>query len=510
MAGERWPSGAQYVSAVQDPAACFSDQTLRRGRPREGLLGLPASASGQNAIVFPIRTGPREVAVRCFTTAQSDGRARYDALSRHLDTHSCPAMTRARWLQNGITVSDRSWPVVEMEWVSGKPFQEFVADHLDDPDTLTSLAEQWLKLARSLNRAQIAHGDLQHGNVLVNDRLRLRLVDFDGVWIPGIAERPPMEVGHPNYQHPERIERATWGRAIDAFSAMVIYASLRALAAEPDLWRFHTGENLILSAADFKSPGGTAIWAALAKSSDHEVADLADVLAELCRTTVMIDTTVDELIKHGVPDAPAYQSRRQSEPAASVRAVEQIPAHWEPVPPRAATIATPRPGLGRAAFLMFLILSLVAIGAAIAANTGSKGSDRRQANGTQVVEDDRSSQASATPHPVPTAPTDFYIEIFYCTTTSCNVRAHWTDNSTNETAWVIYVRGADGQLTEYVSQTTPQTGPTIGPRGEIATGWYTCFRVAARSDRGDESPQSDPPACTPPGGLNANSSGNFR
>ena len=54
-----------------------------------------------------------------------------------------------------------------------------------------------------MQRAEFAHGDLQHGNVLVDQEGQLRLVDFDSVWIPQLQGQPaPTESGHPNYQPP--------------------------------------------------------------------------------------------------------------------------------------------------------------------------------------------------------------------------------------------------------------------------------------------------------------------
>jgi cell division protein FtsI/penicillin-binding protein 2 len=55
--------------------------------------------------------------------------------------------------------------------------------------------------ARRLQQADFAHGDLQHGNILVDTSSTLRLVDFDGSWISGFqGDPPPREPGHPNYQ----------------------------------------------------------------------------------------------------------------------------------------------------------------------------------------------------------------------------------------------------------------------------------------------------------------------
>jgi hypothetical protein len=67
-------------------------------------------------------------------------------------------------------------------------------------------------LASRLREAGVAHGDLQHGNVLLvpatdTDRLSLKLVDYDGMFVPALTGAQTGEVGHPAYQHPQRYRR---------------------------------------------------------------------------------------------------------------------------------------------------------------------------------------------------------------------------------------------------------------------------------------------------------------
>ncbi len=112
-----------------------------------------------------------------------------------------------------------------------------------------------------LERANIAHGDLQHGNILIvnND---LRLIDYDGMYVPGLEGMQSHEVGHRNYQHPRRTEK-DFGPYIDHFSAWIIYLSLLALSVQPGLWRRLEGgdECLLFRRNDFENPGtSTALY----------------------------------------------------------------------------------------------------------------------------------------------------------------------------------------------------------------------------------------------------------
>ena len=56
-----------------------------------------------------------------------------------------------------------------------------------------------------LERAGIAHGDLQHGNIFVVDD-ELKLIDYDGMFVPRLAGCRSNELGIEHYQHPQRKE----------------------------------------------------------------------------------------------------------------------------------------------------------------------------------------------------------------------------------------------------------------------------------------------------------------
>jgi hypothetical protein len=163
-----------------------------------------------------------------------------------------------------------------MPWVDGQPFNCVVEDLVGDRCGLIDIADAWVEMVNALQGADVMHGDLQHGNVLVDANGSFRLVDLDGAWVPTMEVGPPAEFGHPNYQHPQR-GPAQWGRHGDSFSALVVETGLRALAADPALQRFLTGENVLFGREDLAN-SGRPIWSAIAASSDPEVVRLGEVL----------------------------------------------------------------------------------------------------------------------------------------------------------------------------------------------------------------------------------------
>src|SRR5258706_1595496 len=174
-----WPSPQDYNEAVQIPRLAFSDPDLQSGHVELNVLGLPRPICGRFASVYRVKTTGRVWAARCFLSEVSDLQQRYDAISKHLEKTKLPCMVPFRYIANGIKVLGKSYPLVKMEWVQGESLDVFVARSLNFPLTLQSLAKVWARLIADLQAAGIAHGDLQHGNVLVVGD-QLRVIDYDG------------------------------------------------------------------------------------------------------------------------------------------------------------------------------------------------------------------------------------------------------------------------------------------------------------------------------------------
>src|ERR1019366_553621 len=79
--------------------------------------------------------------------------------------------------------------------------------------------------------------DLQHGNILLvpgagANSLALKLIDYDGMWTPALAKVKSGEVGHANYQHPQRVREGTYSAEVDRFPLLLIATALRALTVK--------------------------------------------------------------------------------------------------------------------------------------------------------------------------------------------------------------------------------------------------------------------------------------
>ena len=310
-----FPTPGEYQEAVQFPETAFRDPALRVATPDVSALGLPTAITGAFAVVFSLRGRTERWAVKGFLTEVRDQAQRYAAISEALAALDLPAAVLFDYQPQGFLVGGRALPLLKMEWVEGEGLNRFAERHLGQPDVLLGLAARWADLLESLERAGIAHGDLQHGNVLVAEGGRaLRLVDYDTMYVPALKGKLSPEVGHRNYQHPDRSER-DFGPRLDRFSGLVVYTALRALAARPALWgRYDTGENLLFRAADFYDPAASALFEELASMPD--VRALADALHRACYAEPDVAPTLAEARpgdadQAGRPSRPARPAQRR-------------------------------------------------------------------------------------------------------------------------------------------------------------------------------------------------------
>lgn len=258
-----WPTGPDYNDAIQNPQANLRDPCLRRGKVATNRHGLPLVDSGNFASVFQVSDGSQRWAVKCFTRQIRDQQERYNAISGDLKARCLPFTVEFDYQREGILVRGTWYPLLRMQWVEGQMLDAYVQSHLSNSQALRKLAEKWVTVVGSLRSAGIAHGDLQLGNVkIVNGEVRL--IDYDGMYVPALKGKESTEAGHQNFQHPHRSGRDFDGY-IDHYPAWVIYTSLLALSEYPSIWGDAKGgeDCLIFRKKDFVSPRASPVFTKL-------------------------------------------------------------------------------------------------------------------------------------------------------------------------------------------------------------------------------------------------------
>jgi DNA-binding helix-hairpin-helix protein with protein kinase domain len=230
---------------------------------------MPKLISGNFASVFTVRSSTgQQWAVKCFTRLVDHQEERYQRISEALRPVKKSWRVEFDYLTEGVMCEGHWYPIVKMEWVDAVELIPFIEKHLWDSPKLADLATKFARMVEDLATLGIAHGDLQHGNLLVTSSGELKLIDYDGMYVPSLARMGACEVGHANYQSPARTS-SSWGPHLDNFSAWVIYASLVALTIEPSLWtllRNQGDEALLFKKDDFDDQRASRAFQVLSQS----------------------------------------------------------------------------------------------------------------------------------------------------------------------------------------------------------------------------------------------------
>ncbi len=305
-----WQPITEFTDALQNPDVCFKGHELPEFAA--GQLELhprdrrPLRYPGNFACVYPITCGGAKYALRCFIRQVDEPEnliKRYQLLSDFFEHISSEAFVGYRYFERGIRVKGQWFPTVRMEWVEGKKLHHYVRDNLTNPDSIRQLCGQLVEVTRTMQVLSIAHNDLQHGNVMVQTDGKIRLVDYDGFYLPHFQGQPSPEVGEDNYKHPLRT-RQDYGTFVDNFPALVIYVSLLALSVDPGLWQHNEGDHLIFTKADLAAPANSECFRDLKASQDHSVRHLAEYLEGCC--SIPVDQVPNlEQILNGAPTPSA-------------------------------------------------------------------------------------------------------------------------------------------------------------------------------------------------------------
>lgn len=275
-ARKSWPTPQEYNEALQNLSSCFADPQLQSGEVELDTLGLPRPTSGAFASVYKVTSGEKTFAVRCFLHNVRDLERRYELVSQYVmtDDHSCTVSFE--YQSRGVLVRGDWFPILKMDWVHGLTMEQYIRENLYAPAKLKELLYKFNELCAELESGGIAHGDLQHGNILVTPQGELRLVDYDGMFVHGMEGWSSNELGHRNYQHPKR-SADCFGPYLDTFSKWSISASIAALIEDPLLYKENNAgtDCLLFRKQDFEDPENSPVFRSLLASTAPNVVEAA-------------------------------------------------------------------------------------------------------------------------------------------------------------------------------------------------------------------------------------------
>jgi hypothetical protein len=320
-----YPQIVEYHEAVQHPSQAFIDPELKQGAVAENNLGLPLVMSGGFALTYAVTTPRRKCAVRCFHREIPAIQQKYDAISKNLRSLTGGCFVYFDFQQSGISIRQQTFPIVRMDWVEGDTLGIWLDKHFDDPRTLEKARSDFAAIARFLELKGIAHGDIQNGNVMVANG-DIKLIDYDGMFVPGMRPGNGSETGHKHFQHPDR-RVSDFGPRMDRFSFIALDLSLKALIEDKSLYsKFREGgETIIFKANDFADPANSEIFSRLLAMP--KLKEQARRFAAICEAPLAAVPTLDEFLAGRNIPAAKTQLKTQPSPAARPQAANYISAY---------------------------------------------------------------------------------------------------------------------------------------------------------------------------------------
>lgn len=215
--------------------------------------------NGSYAVVFKAQHNNSYFAIRCFISANYEVFWRYQRIDAYLKQLNENWVTRFDYLDDEIKIKGNSFPIVKMEWVEGQLLNTYITNNLFDNNALDKLQKAIVALSENLEKYKISHGDIQCGNVIIQGDTNnpvIRLIDYDGMYIPEFENMQCLERGRTEFQHPFRTQMK-FDEKIDRFSFWVIITGLEALKFNKDLWQiatqggYNTLDNVLFIGADF-------------------------------------------------------------------------------------------------------------------------------------------------------------------------------------------------------------------------------------------------------------------
>ncbi len=253
-----YPSISDYIEALRDAEDSLSE--LKDLRLVYDDQGHPIMSSGNFAVVFKMQAPTGEYhALKCFLRDQEERSERYRMIAEELQYVQSTYLVKFRYLESELFVDvpnteGEEYPVLLMDWVDGIPLDQYLKTIINKSYEKDLLAYRFSLLARWLVTQPFAHGDLKPDNICVCDDGSLVLLDYDGMYIPALSGRKPLEQGSPHYRHPLR-STLPFDEHIDDYSLSLILLSLRAIALEKSLYyKYSSKEYLLLSEQDQLNP----------------------------------------------------------------------------------------------------------------------------------------------------------------------------------------------------------------------------------------------------------------
>lgn len=273
------PSISEILDSVSAPVL-IKDEVIRNGNFEKSSRGV-IYYSGGFTVVFPVQANGQKWAFRCWHTEMGNVRMRFKIISDYINQLNSSYFCNFYYCDSGLIVDGKVFPTTRMDWVNGKTLNQYIAENASNKELMLSLANKFLMMTDSLHKYKIAHGDLQHGNIIISDAGEIRLVDYDSLFVPGLEGESDIIIGKAEYQHPNRKKVKITSEKLDYFSELVIYLSIIAIAHKPSIIQdFSIDDSLLFQSKDWDDFNNSPIYVALKDIGNNDINLLIDILID--------------------------------------------------------------------------------------------------------------------------------------------------------------------------------------------------------------------------------------
>jgi len=288
------PTIPSIRTSVENKSVLILDEHAKNGTFRRDARGRLIAYAGGFSVVFPYEASDgTKWAFRCWHSDINNTQRRYELISEAIQKAHLSFLCDFDYIEKGINVEGIIYPTTRMRWIEGITIKEYICKYRQSKDKLISLAENFLAMTQALHEQSLAHGDLQHGNILVTNDHQLYLVDYDSFYCPKLKGEEDTVTGLPDYQHPARKSNKSVSEKLDYFSELIIYLSILSIAEAPSLvekYKVEDADRLLFAKEDFDDITKSQIYKDI-QSLGKQFQELLDVLEEYLKCK-----SIDELL----------------------------------------------------------------------------------------------------------------------------------------------------------------------------------------------------------------------
>lgn len=242
-------------TSIENKNSLVIDKHAQQGTFLRDDRGRLLAYAGGFSVVFPYCTNNGEKwAFRCWHADVSNTQRRYEIISESIRHSGLSFLTDFIYEKEGIIVDGTVYPTIRMKWVEGLPIKEYICNNRTSRGILNNLADDFIRMTREMHLKSLSHGDLQHGNILVDANGAIHLIDYDSFYCPALKGEPDNVTGLPDYQHPSRITNKVVSEKLDYFSELIVFLSIKAIAAQPSLidkYKIKDSDRMLFSKEDY-------------------------------------------------------------------------------------------------------------------------------------------------------------------------------------------------------------------------------------------------------------------